>query len=340
MKFFDLFAGIGGFALALERQGHTSVGACEINSYARQVYGQRFPNTTIYHDANTVDWGSVPSFNILTAGFPCQAFSIAGKRQGFNDTRGTVFFQIARCLESKKPEIFILENVKGLLNHDKGKTFRTILDTLTELGYDIEWQVLNTKDYLPQNRERVFIIGYLRGTSRRKVFPLYESSQRLDRTQKQTEQKGKRVRNTYCRAIGARYANGAGSHGSLIKVGHINKDMQGMRVYSPEGTSATLSSQGGGWGAKTGLYMVSNTKANMKQRYQQRDDTWTLDTSGNKMGIEQGDRIRRLTPKECERLQGFPDDWTFGLSDTQRYKCLGNAVTVPVVEDILMALFP
>jgi len=337
LKYFDLFAGIGGFALALDNKGFQSVGHSEINNYADTVYSRRFPNSKNYGDATKIDWRTVEGFNILTAGFPCQAFSIAGKRKGFNDTRGTVFFEIERCLEHKKPEIFILENVKGLINHDKGKTFRIILKTLTELGYDIEWQVINTKDYLPQTRERVFIIGYLRGTRRREIFPLYESNQTLDSTQGKTPEEGKRIRSTYTRALDANYWKG-GSHGSLIKVGHINKDMQGMRVYSPEGTSATLSAQGGGWGAKTGLYMVSHKKANMKQRYQKRGTTWTLDTSGNKMGIEEGDRIRRLTPKECERLQGFPDDWTFGLSDTQRYKCLGNAVSVPVVEDILRAL--
>jgi len=339
MKFFDLFAGIGGFALALNRQGNVSVGHSEINNYADTIYRKHF-NSQNYGDATKINWGTVPSFDILTAGFPCQAFSIAGKRKGFEDTRGTIFFEIARCLEHKKPKVFILENVKGLLNHEKGKTFQTILETLNNLGYNVEWQIINTKDYLPQSRERIFFIGHLRGTSSRQIFPFQKGGNGNDETQGKTRQEGERIRNSYCRAIGSGYAKSAGTHGSLIKVGHINKDQQGMRVYDTDGLSATLTGLGGGWGAKTGLYMTAHTKANMKQRYQERDETWTLDTNSAKMALSDRSGIRRLTPKECERLQGFPDDWTYGLSDTQRYKCLGNAVSVPVVEDILSRLFP
>jgi len=310
LKFYDLFSGIGGFHIALTNAGHECVGACEIDKYATSIYRRHFGGS-IHDDARTISTKQIPDFDILTAGFPCQAFSIAGKRQGFKETRGTVFFEIARIARDKQPRYLLLENVKGLLNHEKGKTFKTIIDTLQELGYDVEWQTFNTKHWLPQKRDRIFIIGHLRGQGGQKIFPLGQSEEIPDKTQTKT---------------------------NLIKVGYINKDQQGMRVYSDQGISATLSANGGGWGAKTGLYMLSHKKANIKQRYQERDTTWTLDTSGNKMAIEVGDDIRRLTPKECERLQGFPDDWTAGISDTQRYKCLGNAVSVPVVEYIAKQL--
>jgi len=333
LKFYDLFSGIGGFHIALTNAGHECVGACEIDKYATTIYKRHFSKGHIHNDAKLIDTKTLPDFDILTAGFPCQAFSIAGKRMGFKETRGTIFFEIARIIKDKQPKYLFLENVKGLLNHEKGKTFKTILDTLQELGYDVEWQTFNTKHWLPQKRDRIFIIGHLRGQGGQKIFPLGQSEEVLDKTQTKTPSEEQRIWSGYTRTIDANYWKG-GSHGSLIKVGYINKDQQGMRVYSDKGISATLSANGGGWGAKTGLYMLSHKKANIKQRYQERDTTWTLDTSGNKMAIEVGDDIRRLTPKECERLQGFPDDWTAGISDTQRYKCLGNAVSVPVVEYI------
>lgn len=319
MKFFDLFCGIGGFRLGLEQSGHECIGACEIDRYARQVYEKRFDKVPMWSDATKINPGELPDFDMLSAGFPCQAFSLAGRRLGFEDSRGQIFYEIARIAREKRPKLLFLENVKGLLFHDGQKTITVILNTLEELGYDIEWQVINSKYFVPQNRERIFFIGHLRGTGSRQVFPLGEDFERNLRTQRKTHEIGK----------------------------------------------------------ITGLYALSHTKVNMKQRYQKRDHTWSLDTSGNKMGIEvkigairtRGEKgtddrgyrlenpkdysnaltnvpkdnvvvnkpttmVRRLTPLECERLQGFPDRWTAILSDTQRYKCLGNAVTVDVVKYI------
>ena len=307
LRFFDLFAGIGGFRLGMERAGHQCVGSCEWDKYARETYKTNFGSYPEYNDAKDLHPQSLPQFDVLCAGFPCQAFSIAGKRMGFEDTRGTVFFEIARIAKEKRPRYLLLENVKGLFSHDKGRTFRTILSTLDEMGYDAEWQLLNSKYFVPQNRERVFIIGHLRGERTRQVFPVGESNEQDD-TKK------------------------------LEQIGYINKNIQGNRVYDPEGSSVTIKAEGGGWGAKTGLYAISHTKANMKQRYQERDNTWSIDTSGGKMAVQDGTRIRRLTPVECERLQGFPDGWTEGVSDTQRYKQMGNAVTVDVVEYIARRL--
>ncbi|KZK10652.1 DNA cytosine methyltransferase [Lactococcus cremoris] len=180
MKFLDLFAGIGGFRLGLEQAGHECVGFCEIDKFARQSY-KSIHNTEgerEYHDITTVrneEWRTLRgTVELICGGFPCQSFSIAGKRKGFLDeTRGTLFFEIARAAEQIKPRTLFLENVRGLLSHDKGRTFRTIISTLNELGYDAEWQILNSKNFgVPQNRERVFIIGHLRGERGREVFPI------------------------------------------------------------------------------------------------------------------------------------------------------------------------
>lgn len=180
MKFLDLFAGIGGFRLGLEQAGHECVGFCEIDKFARQSY-KAIHNTEgerEYHDITTVsneEWRTLRgTVELICGGFPCQSFSIAGKRKGFLDeTRGTLFFEIARAAEQIKPRTLFLENVRGLLSHDKGRTFRTIISTLNELGYDAEWQILNSKNFgVPQNRERVFIIGHLRGERGREVFPI------------------------------------------------------------------------------------------------------------------------------------------------------------------------
>lgn len=180
MKFLDLFAGIGGFRLGMESAGHECVGFCEIDKFARKSY-KAIHNTEgerEYHDITAVsdeEWRELRgTVDVICGGFPCQAFSIAGKRKGFLDeTRGTLFFEIARAAEQIKPRTLFLENVKGLLSHDKGRTFRIILSTLDELGYNVEWQLLNSKNFgVPQNRERVFIIGHLRGSSGREVFPI------------------------------------------------------------------------------------------------------------------------------------------------------------------------
>lgn len=160
MKYVSLFAGIGGFDLALNRLGHECVYANEWDKYAADTYEKNFgykPDTT---DIRLVTSSRLPSFDLLVAGFPCQSFSHAGKEKGLQDTRGTLFYEIARILKDKRPRYFLLENVKGLLSHDKGKTFQTILGVLADLGYRVEWKVLNSRFFgVPQNRERVFIIG-------------------------------------------------------------------------------------------------------------------------------------------------------------------------------------
>ena len=263
----------------------TCVGYSEIDKYASQIYQSHFPNHKNYGDITSIIAKDLPDFDLLVGGFPCQSFSIAGKRGGFNDTRGTMFFELARILRAKQPRLFVFENVKGLLSHDGGRTFATIIQTLDELGYDCQWQVLNSKNHgVPQNRERVFIIGHLRGTSRPEVFPFGESD-------------GNPIQGSSKRENSATIdtKGGTNARGTFIKRLNDPK-MARNRVYGDTGISPTL---------QTGTDRVVN-----------------------------GEKIRRLTPTECERLQGFPVGWTDGVSDTQRYKTLGNAVTVNVIEDI------
>lgn len=175
MRYIELFGGIGGFSLGIKRAipDAECVGYYEIDKYAVQTYNKNFGTNYEPTDIRKVKADEIAEYEVLCAGFPCQSFSIAGKRLGFEDTRGTLFFEIARIVKVKRPHIIFLENVKGLLSHDRGRTFATILATLDELGYNAEWQVLNSKYFgVPQNRERVFIIGHLRGTPSRQVFPI------------------------------------------------------------------------------------------------------------------------------------------------------------------------
>lgn len=309
------------------------VGFSEIDKYATQIYQSHFPTHKNYGDITKINAAELPDFELLVGGFPCQAFSIAGKRKGFEDTRGTLFFEIARILKAKQPRLFCLENVKGLLSHDNGATFSTIISTLDELGYDLQWQVLNSKNHgVPQNRERVFVVGHLRGTSRPEVFPFGESGSEDigtngKRTSKSaqtvTRQGGLNARGTFVETsytIDANYHKGTNtlekSRRQVIAVPEATRD---GCAYAGVGDSINLA--------------VPNSKT--RRGRVGKGVAQTLDTGMQQHTLTEDMRIRRLTPTECERLQGFPDGWTDGVSDTQRYKCLGNAVTVNVIEDVV-----
>lgn len=319
MKFIDFFAGIGGFRLGMEMTGHECVGHCEIDKFANESY-------VATHNVKEGEWyadditrvkpGELPEADCYCFGFPCQAFSIAGNRRGFEDTRGTLFFEVMRLAKERKPRILFAENVKGLLNHEGGRTFGIIISTMDELGYDVEWQVLNSKDFgVPQNRERVFIIGHLRGTGSRKVFPIRDGSKEVDDLQRQ-ETGTITTRTGQASTVGT-YIIESKQH---AQVKQIIGGSQGNRVYDPSGISVTLSSQGGGQGAKTGLYAIPNPKSDGNLEYY----------------------IRKLTPKECFRLQGFSDEYFERAravnSDSQLYKQAGNSVTVNVIYEIARRL--
>lgn len=338
MKFLDLFAGIGGFRMGLESIGHECVGFCEIDKFARKSYKAIYKTEgeVELHDITAVtdeEWRKFRgTVDIICGGFPCQAFSIAGKRKGFLDeTRGTLFFEIARAAKEIKPPLLFLENVKGLLSHDKGRTFRTILSTLDELGYDAEWQILNSKDYgVPQNRERVFIIGHLRGECTRPVFPI--------------RGKNGTTNQTNVKQIGN--ISGSDSFGGNPQTG---------RVYSVNGLSPTLNTMQGG-GREPKIVIREATKKgyaeatigdyvnlefpNSKTRRGRvgKQVANTLLTSDSQGVVTETLKIRKLTPRECWRLQGFPD-WAFDKaqevnSNSQLYKQAGNSVTVNVIKAI------
>ena len=357
MKFLELCAGIGGFRQALENLGCECVGWSEIDKYAIKLYSAWYNDNCNFGDVTKINAETLPDFDLLVGGFPCQAFSIAGKRMGFDDTRGTIFFDFARIMKTKKPKFAIFENVKGLLNHDGGKTYETILQTLNELGYDAQWGILNTKFHgLPQNRERVYIVANLRERSSTKI--LFERGDGITDKVERTEQS---IIGDYYTENGKTHQWGgvigdksiapclmAGEYKSLriVKIGSIGgKPCQSDQVYSPSGVSVTLSAQNGGKGAMTGLYKIGDIdglNTQYSRVYDSEGISATINAQGGGLGAKTGlynieHKVRRLTPKECFRLQGFKDEmvdlgYKLGISDTQLYKMAGNAVSVPVVE--------
>lgn len=401
IRFFDMFAGIGGFRSGLEAAGgFECAGYCEIDRYTRRAYEAIYDTKgeLYFDDARTIEPDKLPDIDLICGGFPCQSFSIAGKRGGFDDARGTLFFEIVRIAAVKRPSYLFLENVPGLLSHDSGRTFATILNALSELGYHVTWQVLNSADFgVAQSRKRVFIIGFLGERCAGEILSFTET-------------------------------NGT----PLIQ---CVPGRQGNRVYSHQGLSCTLTSGAGGFGGKSGLYDVGlPIKVNTKTGYQTAHSGDSIDlayfglnsrrgrvgkkiahtitpantqglffidmnenpaltetarcittrqnagigyrkgehsgvfmgqasavltpdktkvrqqgrrmkepeepmftiTAQDRHGIVWNGRVRRLTPLECWRLQGFTDEQFYkakstGLSDGRLYKMAGNAVSVPVI---------
>lgn len=389
MKFLDLFAGIGGFRLGMEQAGHECIGFCEIDKFARASY-KAIHNTegeVEMHDITSVSdefIRGIGDIDIICGGFPCQAFSIAGKRQGFEDTRGTLFFEIARFASILRPRFLFLENVKGLLNHEGGATFETILRALDELGYDAEWEVHNSKNYVPQNRERVFVVGHLRGERTEQVFPFERDDRSIDQKYRikkigNIRKKGKSqsgdvvsidgIAPTMCstttqkdptkialpvltpdriekRQNGRRFKNDGEEMFTLTAQDrHGVAILQKPRGYNEGGLhdiSPTLSSHS--W-HENNLLSIGGVYTNDSQRFNRGvlpGLSRTLKASKSDAGIYDGFQIRKLTPRECWRLQGFPD-WAFDRakevnSDSQLYKQAGNSVTVPVIHDIARRL--
>ena len=401
-----MFAGIGGFRSGLSKFGDffMPIGFCEIDPYARQAYEAIYDTKgeLFFEDARKIVPEDLPDIDLICGGFPCQSFSIAGKRGGFEDARGTLFFEIARIARVKRPKYLLLENVPGLLSHDGGRTFSTILGTLSELGYDVAWQVLNSADFgVPQSRKRVFLVCCLGEECAGEILSFTDSNPK-----------------TIIQKVGGR---------------------QGDRIYGQEGLSCTLTSSAGGFAGNTGLYSVGQLpiKSLTKSGYQiaepgdsidlaypnlnsrrgrvgkqiahtlttsSRQGVYCIDMNpepkitelarcitarqdsgiGNRRGEHSGvlekagdgpcaflnperetvrqqgrrmkapeepmftlttqdlhgiaehDRIRKLMPIECWRLQGFTDDQflkaqSAGLSDARLYKMAGNAVSVPVI---------
>jgi len=367
MQYFSLFSGVGGFEIGIERdygifnrhkeqgqsemvlervhiptsellQGTPScIGFSEIDKYASSVLKYRFPNVPNYGDITKIDWSTVPDFDLLVGGSPCQDLSVAGKRAGLEGGRSGLFYDYLKALEVKKPQHFIWENVKGALSSNDGRDFAAIVNAFSEAGYSLWWQVLNAKDFgVPQNRERIFIVGTRNGSPRGILFERREDGKNLE-------------------FVGSASERDWAGDGKLLS----RNSPQGSRIYSAEGIMPTLAKATGGHGRVSGL--VQNARPVIRQplRFLKRnqkniegDYAFTVDasqTSGvREFANEIGDRIRRLTPRECERLMSWPDDWTrygindkgerFEISDSQRYKMCGNGVVSNVVQEVIKIL--
>ncbi|PKF72978.1 DNA (cytosine-5-)-methyltransferase [Chryseobacterium sp. PMSZPI] len=307
-RFIDLFAGIGGIRLAYQNVGGKCVFTSEWNNFAKKTYEANFGEVP-YGDITGINENDIPDHDVLLAGFPCQPFSIAGvskknalgRKHGFLDeTQGTLFFDIARIIEKKKPKAFMLENVKNLVSHDKGKTFKVIRNTLTELGYSIYYQVLDAKHFVPQHRERIIIVGF-----RNEFFKKNESFE----FPKLPKSKAK-IKNILETDIDPKYTLS-------------DKLWNYLQDYA-----AKHKAKGNGFGF--GLTDLEGISRTMSARYYK---------DGAEILIPQeNSNPRRLTPRECARLQGFPDKFIIPVSNNQAYKQFGNSVAVPLIQAVAKQL--
>lgn len=310
LTFIDLFAGIGGFRIALEDFGAQCVFSSEWDKFAQTTYVKNFGDVP-QGDITTIDATEIPPHDVLCAGFPCQAFSISGKQRGFDDARGTLFFDVARIANYHRPRVIFLENVRNFAKHDGGNTLKTVLNVLNEIGYDCWYKVLNASHYgVPQNRERIYIVCFRKDLA-------VESFNFPEPTYEPVTLRDIILPDEYT----AKYIidrpdiildeskipdKGLFDTGYLkpIRVGTINKGGQGERIYSEMGHAITLSAYGGGAGSKTGAYLING-------------------------------KIRKLAPRECARLQGFPDSFIIPVSDSQAYKQFGNSVPIPIIKRVV-----
>ena len=307
-SFIDLFAGIGGFHYALSSYGAECLYASEWDKPAQETY---FANHGIMPsgDITKIAAEEIPPHDILCGGFPCQAFSISGKRLGFEDTRGTLFFDIARIVKHHRPKVVFMENVKNLALHDAGRTFKVIVGTMEELGYTMFSKVLNSGQFgVPQHRERIYMVCFRKDVIGDKVFefPNFTMASSLKDVLEPNPADAKVIdrpdiqmyRTVQEQTTTSRCPN------KPLQIGIVNKGGQGERIYDPIGHAITLSAYGGGAGAKTGLYLI-------------------------------GGVVRKLSPRECARLQGFPDDFIIHPNLQQAYKQFGNSVTINVLQYIV-----
>ena len=301
IRFIDLFAGIGGFRIALEELNAECVFSSEWDKKAQETYRENFKEIP-KGDIIQIKEFEIPKHDILCAGFPCQAFSISGKQKGFEDTRGTLFFEIVRIANYHKPKILFLENVKNLKKHDRGRTLKIILKTLDKIGYDVFYNILKASDFgVPQARERIYFVCFRKDLEIKNFnFPkqTYEKIYLKNILEENINEEFFIKRKDI--ALSNRDEN---NELKPIQIGKINKGGQGERIYSINGHAITLSAYGGGIAGKTGAYLVNG-------------------------------KIRQLTPRECARVQGFPDWFKIPVSKNQAYKQFGNSVSVPVIKKI------
>lgn len=326
--FIDLFAGIGGIRLGFQRAGGTCVFTSEWNTWSQKTYAANFGNDhPINGDITQIHASEIPNHDVLLAGFPCQPFSIAGvskknalgRPHGFEcTTQGTLFFDVARIIAEKRPKAFLLENVKNLISHDKGNTFRVIMETLRdELGYKVEARVIDARYFVPQHRERIVIVGFREDTDFcfDNLVPPKE---------------GPKMASILHPEDGSETADGVFTTGPKAKVSpkYVLTDnlWAYLQAYAEKHRAA-----GNGFGF--GLVGPGDVARTLSARYY-KDGSEILVSRGK------GKNPRRLTPRECARLMGFPEDWKIPVSDTQAYRQFGNAVAVPVFEAVAALMKP
>ena len=300
LKIIDLFAGIGGIRLGVEQAfgGVDCVFTSEINKFANMTYKANFGDDYIFGDITKINENDIPDHDILLAGFPCQPFSQAGLKKGFTDTRGTLFFDIERILIAKQPKAFLLENVKQLKGHDKGRTFQTIIDHLTNAGYKVFYEILKARDFgVPQNRERIYIVGFL-DHSINFEFP-------------KPTNLPTRVGDILDDVVDEKY-----TISDKLWSGHKRRKEQNR-----------LNGKGFGYGLFNKESAYTNT---ISARYYKDGSEILIE--------QEGKNPRKLTPREAARLQGFPEDYIIPVSDAQAYKQFGNSVAVPVIKAIAMEM--
>lgn len=305
MKFIDLFAGIGGFRQALESYGAKCVFSSEKDKFAALTYEANYGEMPS-GDITKIKVDEIPSHDILCAGFPCQAFSISGKQLGFEDARGVLFFDIIRIVQYHRPSILFLENVANLKKHNDSKTINLMKTLLEQLGYIVNFELLNASDYnVCQSRKRIYFVCFNKDKLPIRNFtypkPVPCTKYLFDILQSDDETEAYRIRRddvTYKNIVISKPSS------SPIRIGTINKGCQGDRIYSPMGHAITLSAEGGGAGSKTGAYLING-------------------------------HLRKLSPRECARVQGFPETFKIVVSDNQAYKQFGNSVAIPVLKAIV-----
>jgi len=304
-SFIDLFAGIGGFHYALSSYGAECLYASEWDKPAQETYFANF-GMMPSGDITKIAAEEIPPHDILCGGFPCQAFSVSGKRLGFEDTRGTLFFDIARIVKHHKPKVVFMENVKNLVQHDGGRTFKVVQGTMEELGYSMFSKVLNSGDFgVPQHRERIYMVCFRNDVLQEHsfTFPCIEKASALKTLLEDSPKDAKTIERKDIQ-IYREIPHTDDLPNKPIQIGIVNKGGQGERIYDPIGHAITLSAYGGGAGAKTGLYYVKGL-------------------------------VRKLSPRECARLQGFPDVFVIHPNIQQAYKQFGNSVTINVLQYIV-----
>lgn len=308
MKFIDLFAGIGGFRQALETYGAECVFSSEKDKYAIETYEANYGEKPS-GDITKIKNEDIPSHDILCAGFPCQPFSVSGKQKGFDDERGILFFEIVRIAKYHKPSILFLENVANLKKHNDSQTIEQMRLMLEELGYIVNMEILNASDYnVPQSRKRIYFVCF-----NKDKLPVYNfqypkpikcTTFLKDILEEDSKTEPFRI---IREDIVFKDVEITKCEPKPIRIGTINKGGQGERIYSPLGHAITLSAQGGGAGAKTGAYLINGY-------------------------------VRRLSPRECARVQGFPDTFIISEKINQAYKQFGNSVALPVLKKIVESI--